>query len=381
MQRGGRSRQGPSSRYPYRLPSNLAPPPRITRPRDLNVTTPAGWQLFDAAVNWAAPAPTITYVRDVADRIIERRVNGAVDTRYAYTATADTPALTINASGVVIEKTVALPGGVLLTTRTTGNIWSYPNIHGDIVATCDNTGTKQGATRGYDPYGNTLGATTLPDNSAGNLDNGWHGTQQRPTEHQPSLSTVTEMGARQYTPLLGRFIETDPIEGGTPNDYTYPNDPVNSSDLSGLAESCKRHRTLCDQYARILKLQYPALAVYWMFNAKALSVLRLLVRSGAVNRGGMSWGSDGCSSLGWVADMAVAGRFGDACGRHDFVYRNHRAIFGRTDEGDRKTVDIQLWSDAIRRCTTGDWWCNGITDSIYTGVRLGPFGYNAYRSR
>ena len=202
---------------------------------NLNVTTPAGWQLFDAAVNWAAPAPTITYVRDVADRIIERQINGVTDTRYAYTAASDSPALTINASAVVLDKTVSLPGGVQLTIRpATANIWSYPNIHGDIVATCDATGIKQGATRGYDPYGNTLGATTLPDTSTGNLDAAWHGAQQRPTEHQAGLTTTIEMGARQYTPLLGRFIETDPIQGGTPNDYTYPGDPINQTDLNGL---------------------------------------------------------------------------------------------------------------------------------------------------
>jgi hypothetical protein len=45
---------------------------------------------------------------------------------------------------------------------------------------------------------------------------------------------MVEMGARQYSPLLGRFLEVDPIEGGTPNNYVYPTDPINSSDLGGL---------------------------------------------------------------------------------------------------------------------------------------------------
>ena len=49
------------------------------------------------------------------------------------------------------------------------------------------------------------------------------------------MAPLIEMGARGYMPTLGRFLEVDPVEGGNENDYIYPADPVNQSDLDGRA--------------------------------------------------------------------------------------------------------------------------------------------------
>ena len=122
-------------------------------------------------------------------------------------------------------------------------MWSYPNTHSDYVAVANQTGAKQGATTTYDPYGNTT-TGAVPDNSAGQMDYGWLGQPQRPTEQQTSLQPTMEMGARQYSPRLGRFIEQDPIEGGSANDYDYVGgDPVNRLDVTGtICWSCAARR-------------------------------------------------------------------------------------------------------------------------------------------
>ena len=181
-----------------------------------------------------AGASTVSYTRDAADRIIERKVNGATVGRYSHTASSDNPSLTLTSAGVVIEALVALPGSAVLTTRPGGNVWSYPNAHGDVVATADQSGVRQGPTVAYDPDGNLLGGAGHPDNAVGAFDYGFLGSEQRPLEYEGGLEPIIEMGARQYSARLGRFLEADPIDRGLDtNAYSSVRDSVNESDISG----------------------------------------------------------------------------------------------------------------------------------------------------
>jgi RHS repeat-associated protein len=99
------------------------------------------------------------------------------------------------------------------------------NLHGDVIAEVEDspTATWPSPTRETDEFG--APAASAPEPFA------WLGAAQRPNLLN---GAAVGMGARTYVPELGRFLEPDPVPGGSANAYDYAfQDPVNQSDPAG----------------------------------------------------------------------------------------------------------------------------------------------------
>ena len=198
----------------------------------------------------ATPA-SVTYVRDVTDRIVAQTIGGTT-VRFGFTGSGDSPDFTMNRSNAVTERTLSLPGGVLVSIRASTEVPSqvclHPHLHGDVAVTTEQNGVRQRCVASYDPFGQSIdsatgnigtvaAATASPNDTTTSGSYDWVGSNQKLFQHAGDLGTI-EMGARQYIAALGRFLQVDLVAGGNENAYNYPNDPIAHYDLNGLFDAC-----------------------------------------------------------------------------------------------------------------------------------------------
>jgi RHS repeat-associated protein len=174
---------------------------------------------------------------------------GASTTKIShYTSDSDEPSWIAEdaADATAVTRYVGgVEGDVAVTTSLTGQReLQLVDLHGDIVATLPIAdGADQATWSGlaftsFDEFGVAQPMSGSGASNAPPARYGWLGASQRSAE---ALGDVILMGARLYSPAVGRFLQVDPVPGGSATAYDYCNaDPVNCTDLGGNWPSLKK---------------------------------------------------------------------------------------------------------------------------------------------
>ena len=119
------------------------------------------------------------------------------------------------------------------------DVRNFTNLHGDLIATTALTGTGAASATVIPATSASTPATIVEETEFGiprggmttSARYGWLGGKRRQTD---TATGITLMGQRLYEPTLGRFLQTDPVPGGSANAYDYAGqDPINTYDLDG----------------------------------------------------------------------------------------------------------------------------------------------------
>lgn len=203
----------------------------------------AGYYADDLVRQLSLDGRTHTYDRDPAGRTTTVSSTGgaaaAVTTTNRYADNSDSPVVTTRSNGTPVRDISGATGNLVALKDGARLDYQISDLHGNIIATVPANApeSRPSATTTYDPFGTvTSPDPNVIDWTAATPGYGWLGAHQRSTEFEQfeGAGPPMEMGVRVYLPSVGRFIQRDPVDGGSANAYEYAaQDPMNVTDLSG----------------------------------------------------------------------------------------------------------------------------------------------------
>jgi RHS repeat-associated protein len=289
---------------------------------------------------------TYTWNLDATGRLGEWTATGSIDKTNHYDAgSGDSPSwIAESADASQWTANVAdLVGNLAVIVDQTGTAtYQYANLHGDIAGTA--TAGAGAPTPGldYGEFGTTPGTGSRY---------GWLGAEQRSTD---GIAGLALMGVRLYDPMLGRFLQTDPVAGGSANAYDYSaQDAVNLQDPSGLsydAPGCNCHWVLVRKFVRV-----------WHYIG-----------------GGAIFGQARIVTYGWWGPVKLVFICTDAGGNCEYNVTNS---FGKTKAGG--ALFNHSWTDVDNNPSFGSSATFTVTVATLraasgSGISVGP-GYSAVR--
>ncbi|MFF4415067.1 DNRLRE domain-containing protein [Streptosporangium sp. NPDC001559] len=191
-----------------------------------------GYHVNDLVASMQQGGVSRTFALDPEGRVRSTTQTGGAHsgtTVNHYAGVGDQPVWIAEADGTWTRNIEDLGGDLAAIQHSSGQVTlQLTNLHGDIVATAD-AGTVASGITTYSEQ--TESGIARNDNSADPARYDWLGGKQRASD---APGGVILMGARLYNPVTGRFLQVDPIAGGSANAYDYcVGDPVNCLDLDG----------------------------------------------------------------------------------------------------------------------------------------------------
>jgi RHS repeat-associated protein len=205
--------------------------PAIDAPAN-NAGIALSYNLVDQVTNIAQGLSSTTFTYDALGRRVNETVGSLTTVRH-YSGSSDNPEWTtqLSATNLTTEiYTGSLGAGLAVTTTFKGAVRTsslqLTDVRGHTVTTLNLDTNSVGAWSVYDSFGNPQTSQT----NTNLINYSSYGQQERAT----NSTGLILVGARVYNPETNQFTSKDPIKGGNENSYTYPNDPMNTHDFSGL---------------------------------------------------------------------------------------------------------------------------------------------------